>query len=371
MKRLIVALFGALALAPAALAEPPAVTARAWLVQNAATGEVLAAHNDTARVPVASITKLMTVLVALEHAKPDEVVTVPPRAPSAGESTLDLRAGERVPVRDLVEAALIQSANDAAYALAHHVGGGSVPRFVVMMNAKAAELGLADTRFANPTGLDAPGHLSTARDVTRLARIAMRKPLVRQVVALRTETAAGRTLFTWNDLLGRFPGLLGVKTGHTEAAGWSQVAAARGPGLTIYATILGSPTRSGRNADLAALLSWGLSLYRVVEAVDDDRVYATATTGYGRGLVRLVADEPLRRAIRVDRPLVEQVVSPTVVSLPVRKGQRLGVVRVYDGEKLLGERPLVAAESRSRPGVGGKIRWHATRTIEYVWGVFS
>jgi D-alanyl-D-alanine carboxypeptidase (penicillin-binding protein 5/6) len=372
VKRLIVALLGALALVPAAaLAEPPQVAARAWLVQNAATGEVLAAHNETARVPVASITKLMTVLVALEHAKPKDVVTVPARPPSAGESTLDLQAGERVPVRDLVEAALIQSANDAAYALAHHVGGGSVARFVALMNDKAAELGLADTRFANPTGLDAQGHLSSARDVTRLARLAMKKPLVRRIVALRTETAAGRTLFTWNDLLGRFPGLLGVKTGHTEAAGWSQVAAVRGPGLTIYATVLGSPTRDGRNADLAALLSWGLSLFRVVEVIDDDREYATATAGYGRGPVRLVVAEPVRRSVRIGRGLVEEIVSPTVVSLPIRKGQRLGVVRVHDGEKLLGERPLVAAESLSRPGLGGKIRWHATRTVESIWGLIT
>lgn len=371
MKRWLLALLGALALAPAALAEPPQVDARAWLVQNAATGEVLAARNDTARVPVASITKLMTVLVALEHTRPADVVTVPARAPLAGESALGLRPGERVSVRDLVEAALIQSANDAAHALAHHVGGGSAARFVALMNEKAAALGLEDTRFANPTGLDAQGHHSTARDVTLLARVAMRKPLVREVVKLRTETAAGRTLLTWNDLLGRFPGLLGVKTGHTERAGWSQVAAARGPGVTIYATILGSPTRSGRNADLASLLSWGLSRFRVVDAIDPGRVYATATAGYGRGPVRLVAAEPLRRAIHVERPLVEEIVSPAVVALPVRKGQRLGVVRVYDGEKLLGERPLVAAASHSRPGLGGKLRWHGTRTIEYVLGVFS
>jgi D-alanyl-D-alanine carboxypeptidase (penicillin-binding protein 5/6) len=371
VKRLLAVILGALALAPAAAGAAPRPDARAWLVQNAATGEVLTAHAASARLPIASITKLMTVLVTLEHAKLDDVVIVSPRTPRIGESTIDLRAGERIAVRDLIEAALIQSANDAASALAEHIGGGSVPRFVALMNAKARALGLADTHFVNPSGLDARGHYSSARDVTTLARIAMRKPFVRRTVRLRTEGAAGRTLRTWNDLLGGFPGVVGVKTGHTEAAGWSQVAAARGPGLTIYATVLGSPTRDRRNADLAALLAWGLSRYRVVEAIDDDRVYATPATGYGRAPVRLVAAEPLRRSIRVDRPLVERVVAPSVVSLPVAKGQRLGVVRVYARGKLLGERPLVAAESRTRPGLGGKIRWYATRTLANAWGLIS
>jgi D-alanyl-D-alanine carboxypeptidase len=371
LKRLVLALLGALALVPAAFAEPPRVNARAWLVQNSATGEVVLAHNARARVPIASITKLMTALVALENAGLGEVVTVPRRTPQAGESTIHLRAGERVAVGDLVEAALIQSANDAAFALADYVADGSIPRFIGMMNAKAQELGLADTHFVNPSGLDAPGHFSSARDVTKLARVAMRRPFIRRVVARRTETAAGRTLYTWNDLLGRFPGLLGVKTGHTAAAGWSQVAAARGRGVTIYATILGSPTRAGRNSDLAALLAWGLSRYRVVEAIDEDRVYATATAGYGRGPLRLVAPKPLRRAVRVDRPLVERIVAPAVVSLPIRKGQRLGVVRVYAGGELLGERPLVAARSLSRPGLGGKLRWYATTTLENAWELIT
>jgi len=369
VKRLLAVILGALALAPAAAGAAPRPDASAWLVENAATGEVLAAHAAAARLPVASITKLMTVLVTLDHAKLDDVVVVSSRTSRIGESTIELRAGERIAVRDLIEAALIQSANDAASALAEHVGGGSVARFVALMNAQARAFGLADTHFVNPSGLDAPGHYSSARDVTTLARIAMRKPFVRRTVRLRTEGAAGRTLHTWNDLLGGFPGVVGVKTGHTEAAGWSQVAAARGPGLTIYATVLGSPTRDRRNADLAALLAWGLSRYRVVEAIDDDRVYATATTGYGRAPVRLVAPEPLRRSIRVDRSLVERIVAPSVVSLPVAKGQRLGVVRVYARGKLLGERPLVASESRTAPGLGGKIRWYATRTVENAWGL--
>jgi D-alanyl-D-alanine carboxypeptidase len=340
-------------------------------VQNGATAEVLLAESARARVPIASITKLMTVLVALEHAKLDDLVTVPFLSTGEGESTIDLRAGERVTVRDLIAACLVQSANDAAYALALHVGEGSEERFVALMNAKARALRLTDTHFVRPDGLDVEGHVSSARDVTKLARVAMRKPAIRGLVGLETATAAGRTLHTWNDLLGDFPGLIGVKTGHTTAAGWSQVAAARARGVTIYATVLGSPSRTERNTDLAELLAWGLSRYRMVELVQPRRVYATAEAPFGRADVPLVARGRAPRVVRVNRPLVEQVVAPAVVSLPVRAGQRLGEVRVYAGRKLLAVRPLVAAGSRSRPGFGGRLRWYATRTVENVWSLVT
>jgi D-alanyl-D-alanine carboxypeptidase (penicillin-binding protein 5/6) len=368
--RLVVPL-AALALAPAAVGATPQITARAWFVQNAATGEVLLGHNERTRVPIASITKLMTVLVTLERASLDDVVTVTSRSASIGGSTIHLRAGERISVRDLVEAALIQSANDAASALAIHVAGGSEARFVELMNAKASALGLTDTHFARPDGLDAPGHLSSARDVTKLARVAMHQPVVRDIVARRTEVAAGRLLRTWNDLLGTFPGLIGVKTGHTSGAGWSQVAAARGRGLTIYAAILGSPTRSGRNADLTELLAWGLSRYRVVPLIRTGRVYARAETAFGRPSVRLVAARPLLRVVRVDRPLVERVVAPVAVSLPVRRGERLGQVQVWAGEKLVGSRPLVASETIEKPGLAGRIRWYAGTTVRNAWGLIT
>ena len=119
-------------------------------------------------------------------------------------------------MRELIEAALIQSANDAAVALAQYVGNGSIPAFVAMMNEKARELGLTETHFANPDGLDAAGHYSSARDVTKLAEILMHDPFVRSIVRLRVAHITGRTLHTWNDLLATFPGVIGVKTGHTN-----------------------------------------------------------------------------------------------------------------------------------------------------------
>ena len=369
MKGLLAASLGALALAvPAAQAAAPRPDARAWLVENGATGEVLTAHAAGARVPIASITKLMTVLVTLEHARLADVVRVDPEAAAVGESSIGLRPGEPITVRDLIEAALIQSANDAAYALALHVGGGDVTRFVAMMNAKARRLGLTDTHFVRPDGLDAAGHVSSARDVTLLARTIMRRPFVRDVVRRRTAVAAGRTLRTWNDLLGRFPGLFGVKTGHTGAAGWSEVAAVRRGGLTLYAAILGSPGRTERNAALTRLLRYGLSRYRTVEAVSRGRVYARGQAPYGLEPVALMAARPVVRIVRVGRPLVERVVAPTAVRLPVSRGQRLGEVRVYAGRRLLARQDLVAVRAVGRPGVVRRVRWYAGRTLHNMAG---
>jgi D-alanyl-D-alanine carboxypeptidase (penicillin-binding protein 5/6) len=367
--RSLVVLAALVAAAPATAA-PPAVHARAWFVQSGTTGDVLARHGDRARVPIASITKLMTVLVALEHASLDDVVTVEPSASEVGESTINLSPGERITVRDLVRAALIQSANDAANALADYVGKGDTDRFVGLMNAKARELGLRETHFVRPDGLDVAGHVSSARDVTRLARILMHDPFVRGVVRERTATiSGGRTLHTWNDLLGEFPGLLGVKTGHTEDAGWCEVAAARGPGVTIYAAVLGSPTRSSRNSDLAELLRYGLSRYRVVPVIPD-RPYAWVETGYGKRRLELVPARPLSHSVRVDVPLVERVVAPGAVDLPVYRGQQLGEVRVYARGRLLGSRPLVAARDVSRPGLVSRVGWYAGRTADHIGGWF-
>ena len=310
----------------------------------------------------------MTVLVALDHVSLKDVVTVQRDAAEVGESTIHLRAGERLSVRDLVEAALIQSANDAADALADYVAHGDTHDFVALMNERARELGLRHTHFTRPDGLDAPGHLSSARDVERLAEIAMHNRVVRAIVRKRTATiSGGRRLYTWNDLLGHFPGLIGVKTGHTAAAGWSEVAAARGPGFTIYTVVLGSPSRAQRNADLARLLAWGLAQYRLAPVVARNHMYARIGVGYGRRPLDLVTTRPLRRPVRLGRPLVERIVVPADATLPVRRGQRIGEVRVFAGRRLVGMRPLVAARSVARPGLTGRVGWYAGRTVHHLW----
>jgi D-alanyl-D-alanine carboxypeptidase len=355
----------------ASVAATPSVDAKAYEVVNAATGEVLLTHNAREQLPMASITKLMTVLIALERSKPGDVVTVDPAAVGVTGSGIGLRAGERLTVRELVAAALIQSANDAALALAAHVAHGDEDAFVAMMNRRARELGLRSTHFERADGLDVAGHVSSAHDLNRLAQLAMRQPVVRSLVAQRDATITGHSLHTWNDLLGQFPGLIGVKTGHTGNAGWCQVAAVRGPGFTVYATILGSPTRSERNVDLSELLAYGMSQYRFVPVIRTGRTYATAELPYGRDALALVAAKPVKRPVRLARGLTERVVAPTAVELPVRKGTKLGEVRVYDRGRMVARSPLVASRSVDAPGTTGKVGWYARRTLHHLGGLFS
>jgi D-alanyl-D-alanine carboxypeptidase (penicillin-binding protein 5/6) len=363
------AALGALALllaAPAARAGAPPVDARAYLIVDARTGDVLASSNAHEELPIASITKLMTVLLTIEHHKLTDVVTVDPRAAAVGESTIDLRANEQLTVRDLIKGALIQSANDAADALALSVAP-DYPSFARLMNAKAAQLGLRDTHFVRPDGLDAPGEYSSAADVTSLARTLMRIKFVRQTVGEETDTiAGGRTLHTWDDLLSEFPETIGVKTGHTSAAGWCQVAAARGRGVTIYATLLGSPSRGRRNDDLRSLLIWGLAQFRVVPAVQQGRTYATVALPYGRKPLALVASKPLLAVARLGRSLTETVVAPTSASLPVRAGAVLGRVVIRDGTHVVGSRELVAARTVNKPGLARRLGWYAGRTLHHL-----
>jgi serine-type D-Ala-D-Ala carboxypeptidase (penicillin-binding protein 5/6) len=372
---LLLALAAALTLVaapPAAADTGPNVSARAYLVANGRSGAVLLAENGEARLAVASITKLMTALVALEHAKPGDTVTVGPIAASVGESTINLQPGEQIPLRDLLAALLIQSANDAAYAVAAHVGEGDVAAFVRLMNAKARELGLRRTTFVRPDGLDAPGHVSSARDVLRLARAAMERPLVRSLVRQRAaRIAGGRKLFGWNDLLGSFAGLVGVKTGHTAKAGWCQVAAARRDGVVVYAVVLGSPTRARRNADLAKLLEWGFAQYARVPLVEERQTYATAGIPFSEERLELVAAEPAEAIVRVGRPLVEEVVAPAVVALPLRRGERVGEVRVRSGKRVLARRPLVAAADVPEPSLGTRAGWYVERALGEAGGIVS
>ena len=350
----------------------PVPNASAFYIVNASNGEVLASHDAQVELPIASLTKLMTVLVALQHLKLDDEVIVTRSAARVGEERIPLVAGQRITVRDLLKGALIQSANNAADALAAAASGGDIPLFVSWMNERARAIGLHHTHFERPDGLDVPGHVSSARDVAVLAQVAMHSPVVRSLVRERSDTIEGGrvVVHTWDDLLGVVPGLIGVKTGHTGDAGWCQVAAVRRQGYTIYAVILGSPTRTQRNDDLQRLLEWGVSQYRTSTLVRR-AVYARAAVGWGRGSVALVASEPLVRVVRAGRPLLERVIAPTAVSLPVVRGRRLGRIEVWDGPTLLGTRPLLAARSVPRPGFGGRLRWYATRTGHHLLGLFS
>jgi serine-type D-Ala-D-Ala carboxypeptidase (penicillin-binding protein 5/6) len=369
MRRLAV-LVAALAFASPAAAAPPPVHASAYIIEDARTGEVLASSHAHEHLPIASLTKMMTVLLALERHQLSDVVTVDRRAAIVGESTINLRPGEQLTVRDLIKGALIQSANDAAAALALSMAP-SFASFAQLMNAKAAALGLHDTHFVRPDGLDVPDHYSSAADMTKLARILMRTRFVRETVDEKTDTiAGGRTLYTWDDLLSVFPRTFGVKTGHTSQAGWCQVAAAHGPGVTIYATLLGGPSRSVRNTDLESLLIWGLAQFRVVPLIQQGRTYATAEVPYGKRPLELVAARPLNAVARLGRPLTEKVVATRAVALPVHAGAVLGRVQVWESGKLRGSSDLVASRTINKPGIGSRLGWYAGRSLHHLADLF-
>jgi serine-type D-Ala-D-Ala carboxypeptidase (penicillin-binding protein 5/6) len=360
----------ALAFAASARAAPPPAHASAYLVVDARTGEVLASSHAHERLAIASLTKMMTVLLALERHRLSDVVTVDPRAAVVGESTIDLRAGERLTVRDLVKGALIQSANDAAAALALSMAP-DFGSFASLMNEKAAQLGLRDTHFVRPDGLDVPDHYSSAADMTKLARVLMHTRFVRDTVDEETATiAGGRTLHTWDDLLSEFPQTIGVETGHTSQAGWCQVAAARGRGVTVYATILGSPARATRNTDLESLLVWGLAQFRVVPAVQRARTYARVELPYGKAPLELVAATPRDAVARLGRPLTEKVVADGAAALPVHAGDVLGRVEVWGDGKLLARSDLVASRTVNKPGLARRLGWYAGRTLHHLRGLF-
>jgi D-alanyl-D-alanine carboxypeptidase (penicillin-binding protein 5/6) len=225
----------------------PTLRAAAYIVVDEQSGAVLFGRDQATRRPIASITKIMTALVVLDRARLGDVVTVQVDSASLGDSSvMGLAPGERLTVRDLLLGLLLPSGNDAAIALAQHVAG-SEPAFVDLMNRRARELGLNDTSFANPHGLDAPKHYSSAADLASLTRVALRNPALGEIVATRSATVRGAKLTyqlrNTNPLLGR-PGVEGVKTGQTDGAGPCLVAAVRRDGHRIVIVVLDSPDRA-------------------------------------------------------------------------------------------------------------------------------
>lgn len=222
------------------------VVASAYLVK--ADSRVLWEKAADKRLPPASLTKIMTGLLVLEHYRPERLVAVSRQAAVESGSRIGLRAGERMRVDSLLAAMLIQSANDACHALADHVAGNE-RQFVALMNRRAREWGLGDTRFVNACGHDHPGHYSSARDLAALAERALAQPVFARLVPIvegEIATSDGRRHFrlqNHNALIGRYPGVQGVKTGFTPKAGKCLVALARREGREVLLVLLNAPNR--------------------------------------------------------------------------------------------------------------------------------
>lgn len=255
--------------------DPPSVTAASWILFDESSDTVLASYLPTQQRAMASTTKIMTGLLAVERSNLTDVVTISQRAADIGEREIGLVAGEKVTMSALLKAALIQSANDAATAIAEHVGG-SVEGFVDMMNERARELGLTETNFANPHGLDAPDHYSSARDLLELARVAMAHPEfsdnVRSRIVVFPDAPDGtkRVGTTTNLLLGEYEGAGGIKTGFTSEALLTFVATAERDGRRLYVVVLGSEGRRAHFADARLLFDYGFKQLGI---------YGTISTG--------------------------------------------------------------------------------------------
>jgi len=316
-------------------------------------GRVLWARRVTDRRSIASLTKIMTAVVAMEHSSPDDPVTIPEDSGRVGESTSFLRPGEKLPMSEVLEGLLVKSGNEAAVAIAEHVSG-SEAEFVKLMNAKAAELGLENTRFSNSHGLDEKGNHSSAEDLAVLARYAMSKPQFRKIVGQKSARVGvgkrAEKVASTNLLLGNYAGANGVKTGWTDKAGYCVIDSASRGGVELYAVVLGTSGELTRFRDARELLDFGFAHYR-------PQRLASAGTVIGQAPVTDYLDVVAPAAVSEDTTVpvfdlagpISRTVTVTAVEAPVTKGQRVGVATFSQRGNVIASVPLVAVEGVAAP----------------------
>lgn len=331
---------------------PPSVAAAAWTLVDATSGQTIASHQADARRDPASITKLMTAYVVFGALRqktilPSQMVTVSQTAWKAEGSRMFIEPRKSVTVDELVHGMIIQSGNDASIALAELVAG-SETAFVERMNQEAKRLGMQDTQYANATGLADPRHWSTAADIAKLARAIVRDypefyPLYSQKeFRYNNITQPNRNRLLWSD-----PYVDGMKTGHTEAAGWCLVASAKRGERRLVSVVLGASSDHARASESQKLLNFGfqafdtVQLYQAGKPVASLRVWKGAAREVGAGFL---ADRylTLPRGRAGDLKLTMEAMEPIVA--PVARGQRIGVVRVSLDGAPAAEFPLIALE---------------------------
>jgi serine-type D-Ala-D-Ala carboxypeptidase (penicillin-binding protein 5/6) len=341
----------ALWLAPAATAEergPLGIEAKAWIVVDARSGDVLASHAARGHLPIASTTKLMTAFVAMHELPLEKVVGAAPYDAEYGESLMGLREGERVGVRDLLYGLILLSGNDAAHTLAV-AAAGSQARFVGQMNRHAAALGLVDTHYANPIGLDQKGNFSSAADLAALTRRLLRMPAFARIAAARSVLLRSlrppRRIETINELLLMAPWVTGVKTGHTFGAGYVLVGSGSKRGISLVSVAIGAPTDEARYADNLELLEYGFSRYRRRLPIHRGQDLADPEIRYSGGHLPLRAERSLQVGVRPGQRMTVAVRAPQGVEGPLRRGARLGRATVYVEGRRVGSVPLLAGRA--------------------------
>ena len=349
--------------APAAQTAAPAdslsLPCRAAVLIEPASGRVLYEKNADERVPIASITKLMTLLLTFEAVHGgkltlDTPVPVSEHAYHMGGSQIWLEPGEQFTLDEMLRAICVSSANDAAVAVAELVGG-SEPGFVQMMNARAAELGMVNTTFHNACGLDTEGHLSTAHDVAIMSREILNTcPEVLHYTGIWTDTLRGgqTQLVNTNKLLRRYNGITGLKTGTTGGAGVCITASATRDGLNLIAVVLGAPSSKERFEAATTLLDYGFAAYRAAPVpLPQERPLQLKVKGSTEETVPLdYAALPATALLPAESAgqLTVQLELPETLEAPVTRGQTVGKAQLLCGEAVQGEYPVCAAADAPR-----------------------
>ena len=348
MKRFIA--WAVAAVTAAALFTPQpacAVSAEKYILLDAHTGRVLESRNADSRSLIASTTKIMTALVVCRQCNVLSRVRIPGEAVGIEGSSMYLKEGEVLTVQELLYGLMLRSGNDAAVALAIYCGG-SVEGFVQLMNDQARRLGLEDTHFVNPHGLDAPGHYSTAADLSKLASFAMTDPIFAMTVSTRNVRVGERYLQNHNKLLWQVEGADGVKTGYTRAAGRLLVSSATRQGRRLICVTVNAPDDW---RDHKALLEKGFAGFDIRALVKKGQVLGVVQIAGGTAEgVRLLAGEDLSYPMAEDEGFSVVIPGTGFVYAPVCAGDSAGFAHIMLGDTPIAKIPLVYGGSAERTG---------------------
>lgn len=343
---------------------PPDISAPAAVLMEKDTGRVLYQKNAHTPMPPASVTKIMTLLLVMEaldagKISMNDMVTVSPYAAGMGGSQVYLEPGEQMSMDDMLKATVIASGNDAAVALAEHVAG-SAEGFIAMMNQRAKELGMNDTVFKNCTGLDEEGHVTSAYDIALMSQALIKHDAIKKYTTIWMDTLRNGAfgLANTNKLIRTYTGITGLKTGSTSVAKYCMSATAERDGMELIAAIMAAPTTKERFASAASLLDYGFANYSLYDGTKDfnpDPVPVllgtqdTVATQLGAG-GKLLLDKA--DITKLDR----QVIMPEDVKAPVESGQKIGEMKILNGDTLIASIPIVAKESVPKLSAG-KVFW--------------
>ena len=366
---LALVLLGFSTLAAAGMPQPPNLVGHAWLIADVSSGQILASHNADERFEPASLTKLMTaylVFTALHEKRLslDQQVPVSVRAWKAPGSRMFIEPGKPVTVEQLIQGMEVQSGNDACIALAEAVAG-SQDVFVQMMNREAKRLGMTNTHFMNPTGLPDPQHYSTAHDIYLLATAIIRdfpaeyaKYYSEKEFTYNHITQRNRNRLLWLD-----PSVDGVKTGHTEAAGYCLVASSKHGPRRLLSVLLGAKSEEMRADESLKLLNWGYQFFDSVKLYDKDQVVKSLRVWKGSSNeVKVGFDRPIIVSVPkgdTDKLKANLLAQQPLVA-PVAQGQRVGELRLTLDGKPMGEYPLLALQPVGAAGIFGRA-WDTLR----------